>query len=78
MMSAQSSRRLEKELTDRGLVPTGCRFLSLVIEAGKPVVITLQKFPDADEIGRLGAALAAASETKERSTDTTTTDEHET
>jgi hypothetical protein len=55
------SHRLEKELQARDLVPTGCRFMSLVIEAGRPIVITLQKYPNDEELQRLGDAIKAAS-----------------
>jgi hypothetical protein len=59
-MTGIHSRRLERELLARHLVPDGCRFLSLVIEVGRPIVITLQKYPTEQEIGELGDALKAA------------------
>jgi hypothetical protein len=59
-MTGIHSRRLERELLARHLVPDGCRFLSLVIEANRPIVITLQKYPTEQEMRELGDALKAA------------------
>ena len=70
-MSAIHSRRLEKELIDRKLVPDGCRFLSLVIEVGRPITMHLEKFPDVIELVQLGDALKAAADIPERSDDVT-------
>lgn len=54
------SHRLEQELIKRHLVPDGCRFLSVEIEVGRPITMRFIKYPNAEELGRLGEALSAA------------------
>jgi hypothetical protein len=60
--SRTGSRRLEKELLARNLVPDGCRFIALVVEVNAAVVIKLEKYVTTDDMIHLAAALKAAAE----------------
>lgn len=60
MANIISTRRIEKELIDRGLLPAQCHLIEVRIEPNAALVIRYEVFVTNDQLGAFADALKAA------------------
>ena len=58
----QSSRKLEKELIARGLVPPNCRIVDVVIGANAALTVRFECYLDDAQVQKFGEAFLASIE----------------
>jgi hypothetical protein len=62
MASIVNTRRIEKELIARGLMPAHCRLIEVRIEPSAALVIRYEVFVQNDQLGAFADALKAAAD----------------
>jgi hypothetical protein len=55
-----TTKRLERELLDRGLLPANCRLVEISVTPASALVIRYEVYVEADQLGRYADALKAA------------------
>ena len=58
--SIVNTRRIEKQLIDRGLLPSGCRLIEVSMKPNTALVLRYEVFVRNDQLGLFADALKAA------------------